>query len=328
MTDARVVREWLGWPDAAQEILDTWDALGAPAEPVVLPDRGEVIRALHRMGADEIDVADVVAARPDAQADPELWWLIERCVHQLRTDMGGQGMLSWPSLASRRVPKERLAYLWAFLVHLPAALEYHASRGVSEEVSWATFADVGEKLRINRQIFGEVGLDVSFWFTLHFRGTIYRLGRLQFDMHHSAALSGPVLGVHIPESGGAMSPEACDASIRWAAEFFPKHFPEHAVTHLTCLSWLLDPRLREVLPDSNIAAFGSRYELLPAAEDAGLHGTLDVLRFVFKRVVASPEKVDLSTLPRDNRLQRALVEHMQTGGRWEQRGGYAALPGA
>lgn len=324
MIDVREVRTRLGWPDAAQEILTTWDELGAPAEPVRLPGRTEVIRILHRMGAEEIDVADVVTSRPDPEADPAMWWVLERCVQHLRADMGGQGMLSWPSLADQRDPRARLTYLWAFLAHLPATLAWHAERGVPEEVSWATFADVGEKLRINRQIYGEAGLDVAFWFTLHFRGSIYRLGRLQFDMHESEG--DPVLGVHIPETGGPMSPEACDASFAWAAEFYPKHFPEHPATRATCLSWLLDPRLAEVLPGSNIAAFGRRFELMPVKDEAALHGTLDVLRFVFKKVVPSPEKADLAALPRDSRLRRALLDHMAAGGRWEQRGGKVPLP--
>lgn len=324
MIDVREVRTRLGWPDAAQEILDTWDALGAPDEPVRLPERSEVIRILHRMGAEEIDVADVVTSPPDPEADPVMWWVLERCVQHLRSDMGGQSMLSWPSLADQRDARTRLTYLYAFLAHLPTTLAWHAERGIPEEVSWATFGDVGEKLRTNRQIYGEAGIDVAFWFTLHFRGSIYRLGRLQFEMHMSEGE--PVLGVHIPESGGPMSPEACDASFAWAAEFYPRHFPEHGAKRATCLSWLLDPRLDEVLPESNIAAFGRRFERFPAKDEAGLHGTLDVLRFVFKTVVSAPEKADLDALPRDNRLQRALIDHMVAGGRWEQRGGSVPLP--
>lgn len=324
VTDLESVRAHLGWPEPALDILTEWD--GLETTPVTLPSQAEVIRALHRMGADEIDVADAVGARPDPAVDPELWWVLERAVAHLRSDMGGGDMLKWPSTAHHRDPKARLIYLYAFLAHLPETLAWHAERGVPEDVSWATFADVGEKLRINRAIFGESGLDVSFWFTMHFRGAIYRLGRLQFDMHHSAALGGPVLGAHIPETGGPMTPEACEDSLERAREFFPRCFPNFGATKVTCLSWLLDPRLGEVLPaESNIVRFGRRFHLLPADPDAGKSGTLDVLRFVFKRVASAPERVDAATLPRDGTLRRALAEHIAEGGRWEQRGGWFAL---
>ncbi|WP_285665292.1 acyltransferase domain-containing protein [Actinorhabdospora filicis] len=323
MTDLESVRAHLGWPEPAREIMTVWD--GLDAAPVTLPSQAEVIRALHRMGADEIDVADAVGARPDPEADPELWWILERTVAHLRSGMGGHGMLMWPSTAHHRDPKARLVYLYAFLAHLPATLAWHAERGIPEDVSWATFGDVGEKLRINRAIYGESGLDVSFWFTLHFRGSIYRLGRLQFDMHHSTALDGPVLGVHIPETGGPMSPEACEDSFERAREFFPKTFPEFGADKATCLSWLLDPRLGAALPDTNIARFGKLFTLLPADEEAGKNGTLDVLRFVFKRVVSAPERVDPAELPRDSTLRRVLADHIAEGGRWEQRGGWFSL---
>jgi hypothetical protein len=148
------------------------------------------------------------------------------------------------------------------------------------------------------------------WLTLHARGAVYELGRLQ---HHRGDTA---IQLHITESG-PMTPEAVTASLDEARAFFPRHFPDEPYTAFSCGSWLLDPQLLEYLPaDSNIALFQQRFELEPYEEPEGLDADVEVLRFVF-RTLTTP----LDQLPRRTMLQRAIVDHLKAGRHWQWRRG-------
>jgi hypothetical protein len=117
----------------------------------------------------------------------------------------------------------------------------------------------------------------------------------------------PSLGVHIPAIG-PLDPEACEASFARAAEFFPKHFPEHAFRAFDCDSWLLDHQLEQYLPDtSNIVRFLRSFYLLPASKAS----EAQPLDRVFDGRFAG-----VDTAPQDTALQRHFMSHMKRGGHW------------
>ena len=248
-------------------------------------------------------------ARPDAEAQR---WVVDR-EHALLVDgMGELGLLWWPTLRVAPDRSTRLLHVWAFLSTVEAVRRYHAERGVADNVSWATLADLGQNLLENHWLFDDTGLDVPWWITLHFRGGIYQLGRLQFERRMWR--DGTGLGLHIPETG-PMTPAACDASIAWAHEFFPTHFPDEKPVVGTCNSWLLDPQLAEYLPaDSNIMQFQRRFTLRPekSVADNG-----NILRFVFHDTAP-----DLDALPQATTLQRAIVSHIKAGREWNSCAGW------
>ena len=197
---------------------------------------------------------------------------------------------------------------------------FHAAREIPDDVSWATLGDLGQNLFENHLIHKRTGLDVPWWLTLHFRGAIYQLGRLQFERRTlRGAIPGTTaedtaLGVHIPETG-PMTPDACDASIAWAHEFFPRHFPEDSPAVATCASWLLDPQLADYLPaDSNIVRFQRRFTLRPDKTVADNSG---ICRFVFHNPAP-----DLDTVPQRTTLERAIVSHIKNGGSWQVANGW------
>jgi len=306
-----------------------WSELPPSPGPVPLPTAEEAEHLLlERLGADPVDSAAVAAARPDPERDPELWWVLERCYRQLSDDMGGVGMLLWPKLPDELGTPGRFVYLWALLAVLPQTLEYHRSRDIPAEVTWATLGNVGEKLRLNRARFDEPGLAVVFWFTLHFRGSIFRLGRLEFalerlgESHRFAGheVGEMTLGMHIPGEGGPLLPEACRESVAWADRFFPEHFGDlvPADPLYTCTSWLLDPQLGDHLPESaNIVRFGRQFDLAPPSERAGLDGVKDVLQFVFDHI----GPYEAAKLPRDSTLRRVLADGLANGVAWQVRSG-------
>jgi GNAT-like C-terminal domain/N-acyltransferase N-terminal domain len=293
---------------------------GAGAAGPRLPALATAPALLERLAVAPDDAAEILDGWPSPEWPAELSWLLGRVVDTVRADLGGSGWLvPGPSLPRERGPAWRHFYAYVYLALLEDALAYHARHGVPEAVSWATLADLGRNLAIDRRMHGEGWPVMLQWLTLHVRGGIYELGRLQFHRGvHRDAPDDRALKLHIPRSG-PLTPEACDASFRRAREFFPRHFPHEPYAAVTCNSWLLDPVLADYLPaESNILRFQRRFEPVPGGGDGGE----DVLRFVFG-TLSTP----LDELPTRTVLQRAVVAHLKAGGRWHNRTGRVALDG-
>ncbi|SEH00085.1 hypothetical protein SAMN05444920_11564 [Nonomuraea solani] len=285
---------------------------------------GDLADELLRLAVPHEDVNAVLAARPEPGTWQ--WWLAERCAHSLVSTMGEMAdpppFQSLPELGP-------YFYVYVFLATLPHTRAYHRELGVPEEVSWATFTDLGRNMAVHRKRFGTGGLLVPYWFMLHARGILYELGRLQFNRDTLGRTTGetlraaglpvgpgsPSLGVHVPDFHGPLTPEACDASFERARRFFPRHFPGDEVRVMTCGSWLLDDQLARYLPaDSNILAFQRRFHLLHRFDNS------DLLAFVFGGDAPSPG--DAAALPRRTRLERGIADHLAAGGTWYGRMGW------
>jgi hypothetical protein len=288
---------------------------------------------------DDDDAAEVGLAAEEISGDRELSSRLDTVVSEL----GGHfeeprpwKVVSLPSLfdpvadpgADRAL---RWFYVVAFARFLPTTLDAHARRGVPESVSRATMGDVGRHVRIARRLYGVRACIEQHWLQAHLRGILYDLGRLQFNLARltlsqpeldeagiEAAAGSLVVETHIPETG-PLDPAAADASFAAAQPFFAAHFPELGVIrYATCDSWLLDPQLADIVPGSNIARFGARYRLFRTARESDQ----SALDFVFRAPTTPRDQ-----LPRDTRLQRGLLDHLDRGGHIEARYGWLDLPG-
>ena len=181
-----------------------------------------------------------------------------------------------PVVAALLGLRGRCFWIFAFASMVDTTRAYHQARGVSDDISWATLADLGQQLVVHRNRRGTTGLDLQWWLAAHFLGALYALGRLQFHLYHlRCGIAGPAfwpesdepgfrtgdatLGVHIPATG-PLTPVACDESFAAATSFVRDHFPEHDFRVATCTSWLLDEQLADYLPaDSNIVQFQRRF---------------------------------------------------------------------
>ena len=283
-----------------------------PSAP--LPAKVDAPAILDRLAVRADDVAEIMAGWPDAGSalwNSELRWLLDRSIALVRCDLGGYGWLSpGPELPRERGPAWRYLYVYAYLALVDVAMGYHRDHGVTDAVSWASLADLGRNLAIDRRMHGEGWPVMQSWLTLHSRGSLYELGRLHYQRGDTA------IGLHIPDSG-PLTPEVVEASLDEARMFFPRHFPDERYMAFSCGSWLLDPQLLEYLPeDSNIIRFQRRFELEPYKEPEGLDCDVEVLRFVF-RTLTTP----LDQLPRRTVLQRAIVDHLKAGRHWQWRSG-------
>ncbi len=123
-----------------------------------------------------------------------------------------------------------------------------------------------------------------------------------------ARLSGgdPVVGIHIPPGGG-FTPDNLDATFCRAREILAAHFPDYPYRTFVTGTWMLDPRLRDLLgADGNLVKFGERFTRM-TMKSAGR----SALNFVFLRPQG---EVDIASLPENTRLERALKAHYLAGG--------------
>jgi hypothetical protein len=299
-----------------------------------LPDRTYLPAIFERLAIDELDQQELLAAWPSPETDPETWRSLERAYETLVEDLGGAAPLELPGPLVKSTPIGRYFFVYVYLAALADVRRFHAKRGIPDDISWATLADLGRNLKRDRLLLGDGGLRTSGWLTLHFRGSIYQLGRLQFNRmtirpahrawftevpsHVADAFRDgkPAVGIHIPESG-PLTPEACDDSLAQAQGFFARHFSETPTRLGICTSWLLDPQLADYLgPNSNIMLFQRRFDLI----GEGFDGDADVLRFVFHRIAPN-----INDLPRRTALERAIVTHLRAGKHWRDRTGWLEL---
>jgi len=289
-----------------------------------LPDRTYLPAIFERLAIALEDQDEILAAWPSPETDPVTWSRLERAYEILVKDLGGFAPLELPGPANESTPQGRYFFVYVYLAALADVRRFHMQRRIGDQTSWATLSDLGRNLTRDRLLFGDAGLRTSGWLTLHFRGSIYQLGRLQFNRMNVRAghvadefrESEPALGIHIPESG-PLTPEACDDSLAQARAFFARHFAETPTRLGICTSWLLDPQLAEYLgPESNILRFQRRFTLV----GDGYDGDADVLRFVFHRIAPNIEG-----LPQRTTLERAIVSHLREGKHWRDRTGWLHL---
>jgi hypothetical protein len=293
---------------------------------------------LNDLGFDPDDIADTIAVARTVLDDPACAaavgehadWLTSQLGVFLHQPAEPQSQAEHPP-AARTVSGRPtcLIHLLAFIATTHNVRGFHANRGIPHDISQTTLADLGRQVSIHRRVFGSIGLDTYGWMSLHWTGQLYQLGRLQFDLGRvdptsqwaralpdNVAPGDWVLGVHIPEAG-PLDEASVRASLSDVRPFLETYFPETAATMQRCFSWMLDPYLRDVLPDSNITRFQKLFTRDGLFEDSDE----DILYFVFRRKGIE----DLDQLPRDTRLQRAVLDRIKAGGIWQNHQGWRAF---
>jgi hypothetical protein len=319
--------------------LASLEAMGPPPHGLQPRDGHSASALLRRLGVEEADLAEIVAELPSDSRDETIWWLLERAVHGVLLDIDDpHAIRRMPALPMHLGPVARLFWIYAFLAAVEPIRQWHADHGVPDQVSWDTLADLGRQIRLFRQRTGRAGLDNQWWLSLHFRGALFALGRLQFNpfrlctgpagplfWYDGAVLQtmapefqrgAPALGVHIPQAG-PLTVAACDAAFSQAGTFFATHFPEDATNIAVCTSWLLDEQLADYLPaDSNIVSFQRRFSLVPGSRQADSAP----FQFVFGKSHEAAGQIE----PRTS-LERTLIAHLASGGHWHLRTGWLKL---
>ncbi|PRY18582.1 hypothetical protein [Kineococcus rhizosphaerae] len=166
--------------------------------------------------------------------------------------------------------------------------------GLDEETTTATLADVDRKL-------GAYGDDIEVdWLLGLVRADVVALGRLQFERRPDDDGH----AVHVPEGGGLSEAAVADSFARAARVLGAREFH--------CRSWLLDPLLGALGPDSGIVRFARRFEVGQVVRDGAADRA--VAKFVFRR---PPAEVLAHAVPR-TRLEHLVLAHLRGGGHWAE----------
>ncbi|MFI5697287.1 acyltransferase domain-containing protein [Kribbella sp. NPDC051586] len=265
------------------------------------------------LGFADADREAAEAFTPDAAVVKDL-------ADQIRAAIGKLG--SEPEF---RMPEDARNSVQAYLDTVPDIRAFHSGRGIPDDISWASLADLGQQLKVSRRTHGEYSLETHWWLTNFWVGNLYTLGRLQYMLFQVTAdqpVPGTepgewIIGVHIPETG-PLTPELVDDSLQQAREFFPRYFPEYPVKTANLWSWLLDPYLLDNLPqDSNMVKFGRRFTPYGTPNDSQ-----DSAIFFTFRTHGTDH---LDELPQNTRLQRLVVGRIKDGGTWQSAYGYLKL---
>ncbi|MBR5903638.1 MAG: hypothetical protein IKZ15_05340 [Clostridia bacterium] len=113
-----------------------------------------------------------------------------------------------------------------------------------------------------------------------------------------------MLSLHIPK-GASLTRETIQSSVKAAREIAKKSFPEFDIKAVGCYSWLLCPKLGEILgQESHIGVFGASFVRWPVKTDG-----MDVFGFVFPQTHNG-----YATLPENTRLERSLKKLYMDGG--------------
>lgn len=278
--------------------------------------------ALRAVGVPEGQVPDLTALL--AAVEPEYAARVQELSTALSAQVGRifeRGSLFEP--ADFEVGPGRGAVpLLALLGASPTVDAHLRGRGIPDDVCRATLAEIGRQTSKTQRVQGWAGVQDASWVETVFRGGFTNVGRLQYELVHDDARGEYVVNTHIP-AGGPLRPDDVAESLRRGREVMAAAFPEFGpITTVVCNSWLLDPQLEELLPGSNIVAFGRLWELEKSApgDDDGLYFVFDVPRGNGDRVAEI-----LPGLTANSRLQAALLDLWRSGGGLRRHRGHLTL---
>ena len=317
----------------------------------MLPDR------LRYLGFQPDDVTHVIRSAHLALRDGEVTSALSAAVRDLESAVGGHfrgdtlpaqvlADLDELASASNGFTQGTLPVL-ALVAASEGVRGWHAGHGVDDDVTRTTLADLGRRVSLHRRSFGGPGLEDATALLPHWQGSLYELGRLQFELirtpagsRRRAALPEPLrdepwlLRIRIPQTR-PLSARAVDESLMAARPFFAKHFGEglegYEPRFALCTSWLLDPHFADVLPhDTHVVRFQRRFTAFgtpsPANEDA--------VYFAFGHR-SNARLLDVETLRREAAetadperalLQRIVADRIGSGESWQLVDGWLELP--
>jgi len=167
----------------AVEEIDRVHRLAGDRPSAPLPAKADAPAILDRLAVPPDDAAEIMAGWPDPESPlwtAELRWLLDRSIALVRADLGGHEWLPpGPELPRERGLAWRHLYAYAYLALIDVVTSYHRDHGIADTVSGATLADLGRNLAVDRRMRGEGWPVMQSWLTLHARGGVYELGRLQ-----------------------------------------------------------------------------------------------------------------------------------------------------
>ena len=184
------------------------------------------------------------------------------------------------------------------IITVPDVVKLYEAKEVPENIIWDTLADITYELKECHRVFGEWGTFVLWFYPRLFAVNLFRLGRLEFELHDSDDL----IDCHI-SSYGRLDMEAVMESLKDAYKFFGYEKGKD-IMKITCDSWILYPAMKEIYPeDSNLRRFFDLFEIVESKE------TNEDMWYIFWKPVDTP----VDELPEETSLQRGAKAWLKSG---------------
>lgn len=199
------------------------------------------------------------------------------------------------------------------LLCLSGAKKKYEKNGLSDELFYATFADLKYKLLECKAVKNEWGTFVAYWYDGFFRLKRFCYGRFQYEITRYAWLKYDGCGVklrkntkvvnfHIPSSGEPLTYENRLQSYKQAYEAY-RHVFKNDKAVFVCFSWLLYREHYDFLPrGSNIIDFMNDFDIIKSV-------SIPVFNDAW-RVFGGDAKKAPDELPEKTSLQRAYKKRL------------------
>ena len=197
--------------------------------------------------------------------------------------------------------------------------EKGAWQGVDQKVWLDTMKCFTRFVREREASTGELCYDRGFWTVRQAEGRLFRLGELEYELKQDK--DERVISIHIP-SDAKLEAGPLNESVAAAKAFFAERFPEWADLPIMCHTWLLSPKLKELLPPSSRILLFQRAFDLSSIND----GDMGAVRWVFNLTDEQAKNYDVKTLPEKTSLQRSMKALILSGGAPGSAKGFLARP--
>jgi hypothetical protein len=206
--------------------------------------------------------------------------------------------LSYQSLTKQY--KDTLMQLYVMLYSALETYNIYQSKGIGYDIFIDTMKAFSRFMLETKKKSGIYQFDRGFWIYRQLSAVLFRLGSLEYEI---AKLEGEdVISIHIP-SDALLTKDAIAESLKQSKTFFKAYFNIEGYRYY-CKSWLLSPRLKDVLnPDARLLIFQSFFEDYTFYED-----DLQCLYWVF-----DTRDQDFSKLKTDTTLQKNLKAYLLKG---------------
>lgn len=176
-------------------------------------------------------------------------------------------------------------------------------KGIPEQIYLATMGCFSRFVKEHMESYGTYGFDREWWTVRELSLKEFRLGELEYEMNEEG--NRRIISVHIP-SDVRLEEQKRIESYKKAESFFAEYYSGFAASEYCCESWLLSPKLKELLPDnSHIVSFQNDFIL----ESYDPENT-DFMLWVFKN-----RQLSLEELPQNTSLQRNIKAYLKNGGK-------------
>lgn len=192
----------------------------------------------------------------------------------------------------------------AFILHIGLrTYEVYKERGISDQIFVDTFGCFSRFVKEHYESFGNYGFDREWWTVRQLTLQEFRLGELEYEMIETDGRR--LISVHIP-SDAKLEKQKCRESYRMAKNFFTDYAGDYAKAEYYCESWLLSPKLKELLSEtSNIIQFQEDFIL-----DYFDPEDKDFMLWVYKNM-----ELSLDELPQNTSLQRKMKAYLINNGK-------------